>query len=684
MKIRNIFSTFILSLCATFSVAQNLSDFSVVSFEEKPFDTAARDERYKIIDGNGELFSIIKLVSTTADDNLLAYSFDFGLCESRVKEVDGDVWVYVQRNAMRATIKRDGYKTVKYELPVTVQPGQVFEMVLSSQALPVYRQILRFNVTPANAKATIMYKSAEPGSTFQLLGITDAGGSFAKSLELGTYIYEVYAENYQKSEGRIELTQNRGIHTENINLRTVSADSDSDAGKEFSILQFNVTPADVKATIMYRKDTPGAQLQFLGMTDGNGVVAKSLELGTYAYEVYSDNYHKKVGKVVLDKANELYAQDVVLRPKFSTLTFEAGEGVDIYINDEKVGTGSWRGNLNAGTYNVECRKDKHKSVNENITVKDSCDQTITLKSPIPIVGSLMVISTPLGASITVDGQEYGVTPMNIENLIIGEHTIVVSKENHKSDTCIVDITENRLQEKTFALKNIIQVTITTKPKVAELYVNEEYVGSTPYSAEMSPGDYDLCIVKEGYRNFVSKVHLEGGEFNELYKLKRQYKQKYGVYLDVAAQGINMYGVGVNAGFYSNNFNMEAFGTYALDKTPIYVNYIDGRESLEEIPQTMHVGGKMGVGVILGRRFRITPQVGVGIAVIQSDNILTNSINALGAIRFECALTKYIGISLTPEYAYAVKKGDVYKQLTEVSSVHKGCEGFGLRVGLYLY
>ena len=174
----------------------HLSNFSVVSFEEKPFDTAARDERYKIVDGNGDLFSIIKLVLNNAGDDLRAYSFDFGLCESRVKQVDGEVWVYVQRNAMRATIRRDGYKTVKYELNTTVQPGKVYEMVLTAEALPVYREILQFNIKPAGVKATVMYKSIAPGAQFQLFGMTDDEGSVAKNIELGTYIYEIHTENW--------------------------------------------------------------------------------------------------------------------------------------------------------------------------------------------------------------------------------------------------------------------------------------------------------------------------------------------------------------------------------------------------------------------------------------------------------------------------------------------------------
>ena len=272
MKKTFIFLFFLLCSSAAI-VAQNLREFSVTSFEEKPFDTAARDERYKIVDGNNALFSIIKLVAATPGDDLRAYSFDFGMLESRVKSVDGDVWVYVQRNAMHVTIKRDGYRPVKFDLPVTVQPGQVFEMVLSAEALPIYREILLFNIKPAGVKATVMYKSATPGAQLQFFGIADDEGTVAKSLELGTYIYEIHSDNYHKSEGRIELKENKGKHVENVTLR----------------------------------------------------------------------------------------------PNFSTVTFEAGEGVEIYVDDEKMGTGSWSGVLNAGTYS-------EKKIVQRSIASDSCFQ----------------------------------------------------------------------------------------------------------------------------------------------------------------------------------------------------------------------------------------------------------------------------------------------------------------------
>ena len=146
---KNLFAALLLLIIPLHLLAQQGETFSVVGFTEKPFDTAAKDERYKIIDGNGDLFSIIKLVSVNDGDDLRSYFLEFGnYCEGRREIVDGEVWWYVQRNAMRATIKRDGFKTVKYELPVTVQPGQVFEVTLQATPRVTKKRMLLFEVSP--------------------------------------------------------------------------------------------------------------------------------------------------------------------------------------------------------------------------------------------------------------------------------------------------------------------------------------------------------------------------------------------------------------------------------------------------------------------------------------------------------------------------------------------------------
>ena len=353
-----------LCFCST-AFAQNLQEFSVVSFEEKPFDTAARDENYKIVDGNGELFSIIKLVPATPDDDLRAYSFDFGLCESRVKIVDGDVWVYVQRNAMRATIKRDGFKTVKYELPVTVQPGQVFEMTLQATPRVAKKRILLLEVSPADSKAQVTYK-AEGEKEYRLFGdgVIDEGGMLSMRLELGTYYYRIISKNYHLSEGRIEL----------------------------------------------------------------------------------------------DDAPQKYTEKVTLRPNYGTLTLKAAAGADIYIDGEKVGTGQWSGILSPGNYNVECQLRAHKNSIKTVKVNEGDKLTVQLDAPTPITGTLSLQSSPLGATVAIDGKECGTTPEDFAGLLIGAHKVTVSKSGYKTVTVDVDVKENEVVEQNVVLEKVVSDT----------------------------------------------------------------------------------------------------------------------------------------------------------------------------------------------------------------------------------
>lgn len=48
----------------------------------------------------------------------------------------------------------------------------------------------------------------------------------------------------------------------------------------------------------------------------------------------------------------------------------------------------------------------------------------------PIVGSVNITSEPLGAVVFIDNKEYGVTPLEISDLIIGSHELRLQKEKN--------------------------------------------------------------------------------------------------------------------------------------------------------------------------------------------------------------------------------------------------------------
>ena len=368
-NLKTIFFTILLLLVGAVSSSGQLK-FHVASFGEDQFDLAARDERFKKIDGSGSLYAIIKV----SGDDLKEYMFDFGNMNHLVEEHNGKLWVYVQKNAKMVTIMRKGYTTIdKYDLHTTIEAGKTYVMQLSAQGPVIYTQMVMFQTEPKVVGAMVTVQREGDGSTKELFGATGATGGVAKSLEFGTYTYEVMAENYHNTEGRFTLNNQSETHLEKVALRS------------------------------------------------NG----------------------------------------------ANVTLSVASNAEIYVNGEKRGTSSWTGLLRAGNYQVECRQQNHKSSSQTITVTEGEDCTVTLTPPTPITGVLSVTSEPLGAAIMVDGKDYGVTPRNITGMIIGQHAVMLSLDGYNDEQTTVEVKENETTDISLTLMggaNKITTAVRSLPK----------------------------------------------------------------------------------------------------------------------------------------------------------------------------------------------------------------------------
>ena len=187
MRNTRLLSLLFLFLLALPLSAQQKQKFHVVSFQENTFDMSARENPTSRDDGTGVLYAIIKVRSTDPDDDLKAYDLDFDYLKDVQEMHDGVLWVYVQYGAKTVTIKRDGFYTVeRYDLRTTLQPGKVYDMKIKPEPKKVTKQMVRFNITPLEAKAVVMYRENVPDAAETVLGYANERGELAKSLPLGT------------------------------------------------------------------------------------------------------------------------------------------------------------------------------------------------------------------------------------------------------------------------------------------------------------------------------------------------------------------------------------------------------------------------------------------------------------------------------------------------------------------
>ncbi len=420
---------------------------------------------------------------------------------------------------------------------------------------------------------------------------------------------------------------------------------------------FKVTPADANATIMYRPNTPDAREEVFGVTDASGERAKTLPYGTYYYRVLSEDYLESEGIMQLS-SSETHIEQVTLRPKFSTITLQAADGCDIYIDGEQVATGSWSGRLNIGNYNVECRKAGHKPSFTTIAVELGDDKVYTLASPVPIFGSLFVNSTPLQATISIDGKECGQTPRSIDSLLVGSHTVAVFKDGYKPVVRTVEIKENEFLEL----------------EIGELERDASFK-ATPVkkdsadSGKKEPENKPAVNAKSSKKESVSLFKSNSGYATALFSFPS-----------------SMW-AGINAGGYFYGFNVECAMLWSVQKATFTLNTPSAAVNKEGGASLY--GIKLGYGIKAGNRLRFTPQLGLSSLLfsskegVRSEDVSSGAVWLGAGVKCDFAFGKHWGLTLTPEYNYAISKGDILSTLSEISPVAKGwCGGFNVNLGLY--
>ena len=227
-----------------------------------------------------------------------------------------------------------------------------------------------------------------------------------------------------------------------------------------------------------------------------GTATKMMKFGTYNYRVQAPNYLPESGNVTVNDPNNKHIVTVALKPNFSTVTLKVDGDAEIWVNGERKGTGSWTGNLGAGTYEFETRKPNHRSISvtHDITVTSE-PQTISLQSPTPILGEVDINSAPAMADIYIDGKKVGQTPQLIGKLLIGQHQVRISRQGYRDFSSTITVKEGE--------------TSTLSATLEDLQTQQAAANTTPTSTSSDEGRMTFTVGKASF----TMILVDGGTFS---------------------------------------------------------------------------------------------------------------------------------------------------------------------------
>lgn len=154
-------------------------------------------------------------------------------------------------------------------------------------------------------------------------------------------------------------------------------------------------------------------------------------------------------KVLEVKVSDLHAKQLRQGEPLSVNAagFEEGEtsvrvssqdnGAQIWVDREKVGTGLWKGKLSRGYHLVQAVKDGQEDISVDLMIQDGFPIDITLPAAGIGYGLVNIHCNVDGASIRIDGEEYGDTPRIVRLEASRSYRIRLNKAGYRTGRCRV-------------------------------------------------------------------------------------------------------------------------------------------------------------------------------------------------------------------------------------------------------
>ena len=503
------------------------------SFKHIPGGIIEDKEEYT--DGNDFPMALIKISTENINEQERQRLVFSGNRETQIlkRPKTGQMWIYLSAEAATfIDIKHPDYGTCKYYLPERLCDYCVYEMVL--QYVNNQPELGFLAVSSEPTDADIYIDGKHYGKTNNV--ITDlVVGSHQLKLEKEGYVTLTKTIVTTKGE-TLKLNETlQAVSSQKVHLivmadqenATIYIDDEPLGTKEASkllmqgtshtwMIKCNMYHTETgsltlnERTVIDKKLRPNFGYLNISTTPEQGakvfvdeeyvgqspVTTDKLKSGSHTVRVMKDMY-KMTEKSFTVTDGQTTNATLNMSANFVNVTINTDSQSDIYVDDEYKGKGQWAGRLSDGAHIFEARKVNHLASKKSLDLFLGETKTINIDAPTPINGEIEINSSPMGATIYIDGKHYGETPNYISDILIGEHELKLVKQGCASVTKTINIKEGETLSVNEKLQTGKEISISTDQSGDKIYVDGSYVGISPMSLNLTYGSHEIKAERNG-------------------------------------------------------------------------------------------------------------------------------------------------------------------------------------------
>jgi len=440
------------------------------SFKEVPGFVNINME--KMYDDNDKPYAVLK-IKTENIGSKERRELNFGGDARTFFEVeykDGEVWLYISYYASFIKISHEEHSSTEFYFPFDMKPKCGYEMTL----------INKFNYKPVPDKPDFNYliiKADQANATISIDGQYAGEGQVAKSFKVGeNHSWKIECDLYHTESGSTTIMKDTMAMTVEKTLRPA-----------FGYVNIVTTPENGATVFVDNKK--------IGETPCKSDRLKS---GEHTIRVMQEMFSTVEQTFVITDGNTTDLK-INMSANFINVKVSTDKNSDIYIDNELVGKGSWSGRMTEGDHVFEARKESHRNSIQSYSFVLGKDETVVIPDPKPIYGSLDICTTPMGATIILDGKKLGTTPLIVNDVLIGNHELRLEKTDCATLEKMVEVKEDEMVAVNETLSDAKYVTISSDTKGDKIYVDGKYVGTSPVSTYVRYGEVIITAESNGIK-----------------------------------------------------------------------------------------------------------------------------------------------------------------------------------------
>ncbi len=130
-------------------------------------------------------------------------------------------------------------------------------------------------------------------------------------------------------------------------------------------------------------------------------------------------------------------------------------------------------------------------------------------------GSISIMS-PTGASVYLDGMDKGKTPIDLDNIEQGQHTVTLRLEGYEDWSQTISVETGKttpiLPTNMTHVPTTGNISISSSPEEAKVYIDDTHQGETPTVLKnIEQGVHEINLKLEGYKDCTEIINVDVGE-----------------------------------------------------------------------------------------------------------------------------------------------------------------------------